>query len=248
MHLSILTFAAALQLATSSPTPARPSVTIKNGTVVGQIKYNVDSFLGIPYAKPPVKSLRLRPPQSIEHHYGTLDLPTLTPACIQMNMSSVDTTGLPAEAVAVMDGLSSNYTNPMSEDCLYVNVQRPAGVKKGDKLPVLFWIYGGGFEIGTTNDYDSTGIVLTSVGMKEPVIVVEVSYRLNAFGFLQGKELAHDGSTNLGLRDQRKGMEWVAENIAEFGGDPNRVTIWVSQSYNSSSCFASTFITNLVLG
>lgn len=85
---------------------------------------------------------------------------------------------------------------------------------------------GSGFEVGSTQMYDGTPIVSESIALGHPIIYVAVNYRVGGFGFLAGKELQSDGSTNLGLRDQRMGLKWVAENIAAFGGDPDKVTIW----------------------
>jgi carboxylesterase type B len=122
------------------------------------------------------------------------------------------------------------------EDCLTVDVLRPAGTTSSDKLPVLFWIPGGGFQFGATNSEDGTPLVQKSAELGQPFIYVAVNYRLGAFGFLGGNELADEGSTNLGLKDQRLAMEWVAENIAAFGGDPDKVTIW-GQSAGAMSTF-----------
>jgi carboxylesterase type B len=90
------------------------------------------------------------------------------------------------------------------------------------------WIYGGGFIAGSTQIYDASQIIQQSIAIGEPIIYVAMNYRLAAFGFLSGKEVSDAGATNLGLRDQRKALEWVQENIGEFGGDPDKVTIWVS--------------------
>lgn len=218
----------------ASPTPQGPAVTIKNGTVVGRSADQVDSFIGIPYVQPPVGDLRLRQPRSIEQPFGTLVLPQVAAACPQMNMSRVDTTGLNEQGTAIIDDLSSNFTGVSSENCLTLTIQRPAGIPQTTKLPVLFWIHGGGWSIGASQWYDGTAIVRKSVEMKEPVIFVAINYRLNAFGYLQGRQMQEEGSTNLGMRDQRKAMEWVAENIGAFGGDPDKVTIWVSTSQFAS--------------
>jgi len=114
----------------------------------------------------------------------------------------------------------------MSEDCLFINVVRPANVSTKKPLPVLFWFYGGGFEDGDTSLYPGEAVVNRSLALGEPVIYVSANYRLNAFGFLAGKEVKDRGLTNVGLRDQRFALQWVQQNIAAFGGNPKKVTIW----------------------
>lgn len=210
-----------------------PSVTIQNGTVVGSSFAGVDSFKGIPFAQPPVGNLRLRPPQSINKSFGTLQATGMPKGCPQF-ISQVNTGNLPQDALGMLlnSPLVQTVTNS-GEDCLTINVQRPAGVSPSAKLPVLYWIYGGGFEAGSAGMYDGSSIVKKSVSQKQPIIYVNVNYRLGGFGFLAGKDLANEHSTNLGLRDQRLGLQWVAENIAAFGGDPDKVTIWVCQSRSS---------------
>jgi carboxylesterase type B len=104
------------------------------------------------------------------------------------------------------------------------------------KLPVLLWIFGGGFETGSPQMYDGSVLIPESVSQGKPMILVTVNYRLGAFGFLGGNQVLEDGAANLGLLDQRMGLEWVADNIAAFGGDPNAVTIW-GQSAGAMSVF-----------
>lgn len=181
--------------------PSPPSATIKNGTVIGKTVQGVDAFSGIPFARPPTGSLRLRPPQPVAQGFGTLTATSVPTACPQISALGYDV-GAPSTPVA-----------PQGEDCLTLCVQRPAGVAADAKLPVLFWIYGGGFEGGSTAQQDGAQIVKKSVDLGHPIIFVQSNYRLGGFGFLPGKELQADGSTNLGLRDQRKALEWVAENI-----------------------------------
>ncbi|KAJ2991676.1 hypothetical protein NUW58_g2434 [Xylaria curta] len=113
-----------------------------------------------------------------------------------------------------------------TEDCLTMRVQRPAGTKPGAKLPVFFWIYGGGFELGSPQMYDARSLISEGVSQKKPFIFVAVNYRVGGFGFMPGKEILADGAANLGLLDQRMGLEWVQDNIAAFGGDPAKVTLW----------------------
>ncbi|KAH0368467.1 lipase 3 precursor, partial [Aureobasidium melanogenum] len=205
-----------------------PSAIVKNGTIIGSSTGIVESFKGIPFALPPTGSLRLKPPQSITASYpsGTFAATGVPKACPQF-FSQVDTTNLPSDVVGelLISPLVQDVTNT-GEDCLTLNVQRPAGTTSSSKLPVVFWIYGGGFEFGSTQQYDGTPLVTESAALGHGVIFVAVNYRLSGFGWLAGKELQAEGSTNLGLKDQRKGLQWVAENIAAFGGDPEKVTIW----------------------
>ncbi|KAI4731503.1 alpha/beta-hydrolase [Aureobasidium sp. EXF-10728] len=205
-----------------------PSAVVKNGTIIGSSTGNVESFKGIPFALPPTGSLRLKPPQSITASYpsGTLVATGIPKACPQF-FSQVDTTNIPSDVLGelLMSPLVQAATDT-GEDCLTLNVQRPAGTTSSSKLPVVFWIFGGGFEVGSTQQYDGTPLVAESATLGHGVIYVAVNYRVGGFGWLAGKELQADGSTNLGLKDQRKGLEWVAENIAAFGGDPTKVTIW----------------------
>ncbi|KAI5212864.1 hypothetical protein AUEXF2481DRAFT_33489 [Aureobasidium subglaciale EXF-2481] len=205
-----------------------PSAVVRNGTVVGSTLGNVDSFKGIPFALPPTGSLRLKPPQSVTATYpsGTFAATGEPKACPQF-ASQVDSSDIPADVLGelLMSPIVQAASNS-GEDCLTLNVQRPAGTTSSSKLPVVFWIFGGGFELGSTQMYDGTPLVAESAALGHGVIYVAVNYRVGGFGWLAGKELQADGSTNLGLRDQRKGLEWVAENIAAFGGDPDKVTIW----------------------
>ncbi|GME34276.1 carboxylesterase family protein [Neofusicoccum parvum] len=115
----------------------------------------------------------------------------------------------------------------MDEDCLTVNVVRPAGTKPSDSLPVLVWIYGGGFTEGGSGDqrYNMSFLVNTSVEKETPMIMVSFNYRVAGFGFLAGPAIEAEGNENLGLHDQRMVLAWIQENIHAFGGDPARVTI-----------------------
>ena len=114
-------------------------------------------------------------------------------------------------------------TIPMSEDCLYLNVWTPAK-SKDEKLPVLLWIFGGGFQWGYTAEMEFNGERLARRG----IVVVSVNYRLAALGFLAHPDLSSESpeaSANFGLLDQQAGLRWVKENIAAFGGDPDNITI-----------------------
>ncbi len=107
----------------------------------------------------------------------------------------------------------------VSEDCLTLNVIRPAG-SQGQNLPVAVWIHGGGYSMGGSVDrrYNLTFIVQNSVNIGKPIIGVSINYRLSAWGFIASEEVVGSGNTNLGLRDQRLALHWLNENVASFGG------------------------------
>ncbi|KKY18554.1 putative lipase 3 precursor [Phaeomoniella chlamydospora] len=216
---------AAPAIRAASPTVIIPS---PDATIIGNAG-DVESFLGIPFAKSPVGSLRLKTPEALTESLGTITATLYGKACPQFYFS--DNAGLDGLIPTAELGLLLNtplfqtITNA-GEDCLNINVQRPAGVNSTSKLPVLFWIFGGGFELGSNSMYDGTTWVSESISEGKPVIYVAVNYRVGGFGFLPGKEILADGSANLGLLDQRLGLQWVADNIEAFGGDPDKVTIW----------------------
>lgn len=194
-----------------------PEVSIKNGTVAGVYneKHHQDFFLGIPYAQPPTGNLRFRKPVPLDTRWdGVRDAAEYGPFCHghTLNMQSFD---------------QPLVTYPMSEDCLTINVVRPAGITPNASLPVLVWIYGGGFGEGGSGDqrYNMSFLVDTSVENHSPMIMVSFNYRLSGWGFLAGSEIEESGNANAGLHDQRLALAWIQENIGNFGGDPTRVTI-----------------------
>ncbi|KAJ7032363.1 alpha/beta-hydrolase [Mycena alexandri] len=178
----------------------QPSVTIKNGTVRGVElpQFNQSIFLGIPYAQPPIGDLRLRPPRSINSSFGTIDATAYGPHCWSKFTTGFDD--------------NSGFNN--SEDCLTLNVIRPAGVSEKSLVPVVFWIHGGG--LGDFR-YNGSWLVESSIANGKPIVFVSINYRLASLGFLGGKALESQGSLNLGLHDQRLALHWVQENIAQFG-------------------------------
>ena len=227
----LLLFSCVLSVTYAAPAKrasATPTVTISapQGTIVG-LPGSVEAFPGIPFAKPPTGSLRLKPPQPITAPLGTFKATANGLACPQFVFSTVldDTIPTSALGLALNTPLFQTILNA-GEDCLVLNVHRPAGISADAKLPVLFWIFGGGFELGWNAMYDGTTWVQESINSGKPIIFVSVNYRVGGFGFLPGKEILADGSSNLGLLDQRAGLQWVADNIGAFGGDPAKVTIW----------------------
>ncbi|KAH7347484.1 Alpha/Beta hydrolase protein [Plectosphaerella cucumerina] len=226
-----LALAGLLNLASAAPATAldkrlvKVTVDTPAGSIVGRSLLGVETFAGVPFAEPPVGPLRLRPPVRLNRTLSSFDATGIAAACPQMFLSTDSEN-------AIFDALGHVLTLPIlqavngQEDCLTINVQRPAGTKAGAKLPVLFWIFGGGFQLGSTAMYDGSPLVLNSIDLSQPFVFVAVNYRVGGFGFMPGKEILADGSSNLGLLDQRMGLEWVADNIAAYGGDPDKVTIW----------------------
>jgi para-nitrobenzyl esterase len=184
-------------------------VRTQSGSVDGLSENGVTAYEGIPFAAPPVGDLRWRAPQPAATWTGVLHANKFAPACVQVPIV------FPALGIEAV---------PTSEDCLYLNVWTPAKSSK-DHLAVMVWIYGGGFTSGATSTGTYGGENLASKG----VVVVSVAYRVGPFGFLAHPELSaeNDGhSGDYGLLDQIAGLQWVKRNIAAFGGDANRVTIF----------------------
>jgi para-nitrobenzyl esterase len=188
-----------------------PIATTTSGQVRGLVRDGVHVFRSIPYAAPPVGSRRFRPPQPVEPWSDVRDATHFGPVAPQ-NPSMLET--MMGAAEPVMD----------EADCLTLTVFTPA--LDGAKRPVLFWIHGGAFVIGTGSSPIYDGSRFAQHG---DVVVVSINYRLGAFGFLHlddifGEEFA--GSGNAGILDQVCALEWVRDNIAAFGGDPSRVMIF----------------------
>ncbi|KAL2810033.1 Alpha/Beta hydrolase protein [Aspergillus granulosus] len=195
----------------AAPTLAGPTANIRNGTYVGiqNTHYNQDYFLGIPYAQQPVGNLRFTIPQSLASTWeGTRDAKEYSDICVGYGTDSI--------------------WYPQGEACLTLNVIRDSSVEAGSNLPVGVWIHGGGFVMGSGADqrYNMSAIVANAHRIGKPFIGVTINYRLSAWGFLGSREITETGNTNLGLRDQRLALQWIQENIAAFGGDPSKVTIF----------------------
>jgi para-nitrobenzyl esterase len=180
-----------------------PTVTTTAGKVQGFVVNGVSEFLGIPYAAPPVSNLRWRPPVAPASWSGVRQATAYGPICAQISL------------LGAYAGPSNN-----NEDCLYLNVFTPLP-KASQKLPVIFWIHGGGDADGETPGYD--GSKLAAQG----TVVVSMEYRMNLFGFLAIPSLDSEGHLfgNYGILDQQFALHWVHDNIAKFGGDPSNVTV-----------------------
>nr|XP_048287041.1 acylcarnitine hydrolase-like isoform X2 [Myodes glareolus] len=196
---------------------AHPIRTTHTGQVQGSLillndtKEGVYIFLGIPFAKPPLRELRFAPPEPPEPWSGVRDGTTYPAMCLQ-NSDAVNTENLAMMKLSVP-------SISISEDCLYLNIYTPAHAHEGSKLPVMVWIHGGGLSTGMASMYD--GSMLTA---KEDVVVVTIQYRLGLLGFFStGDEHA---TGNWGYLDQVAALRWVQQNIAYFGGNPDLATIF----------------------
>lgn len=188
-----------------STAPVRTQAGLVQGTVVDGIRV----YKGIPFAAPPLGELRWAPPLPPNAWKGVKKTVAYTPACMQN--------------VVVNKALGLDPV-PVSEDCLYLNVWTPAKSSR-ERLPVMVWIYGGGFTIGGTSMPQYDGVNLAKKG----VVYVSIAYRLGPLGFLADSELSKEQgghSGNYGMLDQIAGLKWVKRNIAAFGGNPDKVTIF----------------------
>lgn len=198
----------------SSPNALSPHVTVRNGTYEGihNPHFNQDFFLGIPYAQDTSGQNRFRAPQSLNTTWrGRRDAKQYSHACPGDTPDGDDFYG-------------------MSENCLSINIVRPHRQRSPFQpaLPVLLYIHGGAYQIGTSgwHRYNLSYIVEHSVKMGRPIIAATINYRKGGWGFLYSLEIQGTGNTNIALRDMRHALSWVQENIAAFGGDPKRVTVW----------------------
>ncbi|MBB6091218.1 para-nitrobenzyl esterase [Povalibacter uvarum] len=191
--------------AQADETPTR--VRTESGSVAGVQEGALVVFRGIPYAKAPVGDLRWRAPKHVERWKGVRTVDKLSPDCMQGAFGVVPPGG----------------RHPVAEDCLYLNVWRPARAAR--KLPVMVWIHGGGFVNGGSSSADSTGEGIAARG----VLFVSFNYRLGRFGFFGfpalNDEQSAGGRGNYGLMDQIAALQWVRRNIEAFGGDADNVTV-----------------------
>ncbi|KAI1470940.1 alpha/beta-hydrolase [Daldinia caldariorum] len=186
-----------------------------NVTYRGFNRNGVEAFLNIPYGQDTSGPNRFKPPRPFVPESGSIiDALSYGPACPQPLGNELFPLGF-------------TDTTEISEDCLNLNVIRPKSLCPEDRLPVLVWIYGGGFWSGQNREITNApdGMILESVANGLPIIHVTMNYRLGFFGFAQSNALEVEGSENAGLRDQRLAIEWVRDNIEYFGGDPEKITI-----------------------
>ena len=217
MSVRVLSFALATSCVVSCAGPAAEVVAsdpaladIQSGMVSGVMEDDVVAFKGIPFARPPVGDLRWRAPQPVEGWDGVYAADSYGHDCMQVPFA--------ADAAPLR-------TEP-SEDCLYLNIWKPAAARPGDDLPVIVWIYGGGW----VNGGSSPAVYEGGPTAREGVVFLSFNYRLGRFGFFADPALTaadeDDGWLgNYGYMDQLAALEWVRGNIEAFGGDPGNVTI-----------------------
>ena len=211
MRLYLCAIFSLFAISLTSPAPAADRVKTDSGTLESTTTpvNGVRSFKGIPFAQPPAGDLRWREPQPAKKWSGVRKADEFGPRCMQRT------------------GPGADYwfrSIGMSEDCLYLNVWTPAKSKK-ERLPVLVYVFGGGFQNGDGSEPRYDGGSMASKG----IVAVSINYRLNIFGFFSHPELTKESpnhaSGNYGLLDQAAALRWVRKNIAAFGGDPKKVTI-----------------------
>ncbi|KAJ7652949.1 extracellular triacylglycerol lipase precursor [Mycena rosella] len=188
---------------------SKPTVNLGNTIVTGVSFSNVEFYGGIPYAEPPVGRLLFKAPVLKR----ALNVPTF----------NATTYGIPC----LQDpNTNPGAMSPSSEDCLTINIYKPAGLASTDSLPVMAYIHGGGFVAGASSTYNASAIISQSINRGTPVIYASFNYRLGPLGFPAGREAFTRHALNLGLRDQLTALQWIQDNIAVFNGDKSKVTVF----------------------
>lgn len=231
----VATLAALTACASRAPSPAAgttvsaaDTIGVRAGRLTGATtaKAGVRAYLGVPFAAPPVGDGRWRAPRALASWSGVRAADRFSPSCMQA-----------APAAFGPWTLEFLLRGPVSEDCLYLNVWTAAA--RGERRPVLVYIYGGGFSSGSGDVPVYDGAALASRGL----VVITINYRVGVLGFLAHPELSAESgdrsSGNYGLLDQVAALQWVRDNVEAFGGDPTRVTI-AGQSAGAISVFLLT--------
>ncbi|XP_064375759.1 fatty acyl-CoA hydrolase precursor, medium chain-like isoform X2 [Dromaius novaehollandiae] len=215
--LSLILTAGVTALVATGQNTEQPEVVTKYGRVRGnQIRVHaaersVNVFLGLPFAKPPVGPLRFSEPQPPEPWKGVRDATFYPPVCLQDREQGQYFSDL-------ITNRKEKIPLQLSEDCLYLNVYTPTSTEKQEKLPVFVWIHGGGLVFGAASTYDGSALAAF-----DNVVVVTIQYRLGILGYFSTSDEHARG--NWGYLDQVAALQWIQENIINFGGDPGSVTI-----------------------
>ncbi|PPR03797.1 hypothetical protein CVT24_007477 [Panaeolus cyanescens] len=233
--LCVTTLLLSLALARAA-TITPPTITIDHATVTGLADGNVAKYLGLPYASPPVGSLRFRQPQPIGPYRTAMAATTYGPSCPQQKLTGVTDIDANMQGIIENSGLHS-VTNTVDENCLTLNVIRPAATTDGETLPVVVAFFGGGFNVGDTASHDdfATRIVERSIELGSPVVFVTVNHRVGAYGLMAGREAYLEGLGNVGFIDGRIALRWLQYHLPSFGGDKNKITLYGHSSGASSA-------------
>ncbi len=190
-----------------------PVVRVDSGQLQGVVEDGIVSYKGIPFAAAPMGDLRWRPPQPVAPWTGVRQAAEFGANCMQGRFGPPQAAG-------------TNAAPAPSENCLFVNVWRPASAPAGARLPVMVWIHGGGFMGGSGSSPNTSGAQFARLG----VVLVSINYRLGRFGFFAfpalSRERPEETKGNYAYMDQIAALQWVKRNIAAFGGDPGNVTIF----------------------
>ncbi|KAK2464493.1 hypothetical protein APHAL10511_003472 [Amanita phalloides] len=220
-------FALHASLAFAAPSSNKVTVTLDKGVFSGTTDGTVTKFLGIPYAQPPVGDLRYRLPVSHGPYNGSFDATKFGQSCTQINRKFPDVpSNISRTIVDYLNHTVYAIAEPNGEDCLTINVMSPVVPFTDTLLPVVVWFHGGAFEFSGSSLYDGSNIIKRSIALGEPILYVSMNYRLGGFGFMGGDALRQAGVGNVGLWDQRLALQWVNKYISDFGGNPDKVTIW----------------------
>ena len=212
---------------------SKKTVSTQSGLVSGIYNQDetVELFAGIPFAKPPVGELRWKEPEDAEKWEGVYKAENFKPMAMQKQNTKLFIKLF--NAYIHSKGDRTDFA-PVSEDCLYLNIWRPANINEGEKLPVLVYVHGGALTSGSSwfESYDGEALA------KQGIIMVTVAYRVGIFGYFSNEELSAESinhtTGNYGLLDQIKALKWVHDNIENFSGDKNNITL-AGESAGSSS-------------
>jgi para-nitrobenzyl esterase len=235
LFYSFLGLIAVMEVAPAAQSQAPATVRVDSGEVQGVVDDGVLSFKGVPFAAPPVGELRWRPPQPAAKWTGVRQAGDFGASCMQgrgfgpsPGAGAPPAQGTAPAAPAPTPPAAAPASQAPSEDCLYLNVWRPAD-SAARNLPVMVWIYGGGFTGGSSSSPNTSGVGFA----KQGVVLVAMNYRVGRFGFFAHPALSRErpggkdeNKGNYAYMDQIAALQWVKRNIAAFGGDPNNVTIF----------------------
>ena len=235
-HVTLLSFAITIMMNLNAQNNSFPvQAKTENGIIEGNYNTHtgIQTYFGVPFAKPPVGELRWKAPQPLDNWKGVKETKSFGPRPMQ----------------TMVFGDMKSRSEGVSEDCLYLNIWTPT-TRNMKNLPVLVYFYGGGNVAGDASEYRYDGESMAKKGM----VVVTTNYRLNVFGNLAHPELSmespYKASGNYGQLDQNMALQWVQKNIKVFGGDPKKVTI-AGESAGSigvSAQMASPLSKNLIAG